>query len=234
MIKAASYSRISDFEECPYRAKLKYVDKVPEPERELKPGQTEHANDRGSRIHLAAENFVKGQGELTSELTKFEAELVKAQQFYAAGKASTEGDWGFDKHWQPCDWFSKEVTVRTKLDLYVQFDEGYGLVVDHKTGKKFGNEVKHHDQGKFYAVSTFARYPQLQALTVEIWYLDQDDILAVNYSRGQIYNMQPSIQNRIDALLTAKVFPKRANKFTCRWCPYAWFNNGPCEDGIKS
>ena len=33
---------------------------VPEPERALRPGQTEHANDRGSRIHDNCELYVRG------------------------------------------------------------------------------------------------------------------------------------------------------------------------------
>ena len=49
---------MTTFEQCKFRAKLQYVDKIPEPERPLPPGKTEHANDRGTRIHDAAENFV--------------------------------------------------------------------------------------------------------------------------------------------------------------------------------
>lgn len=234
MIKTVSYSRIADFEECPYRAKLKYIDRVPEPERELKPGQTEHANDRGTRIHLAAEEYVKGIGKLTKEIAAFEDELLAAQKLYIEGKVSLEQEWGFNRFWEPCEWTSPEICFKAKLDLYAQLDTSYGLVVDHKTGKKFGNEVKHQDQGKFYAVSAFAKFPYLEAVTVEIWYLDQDDIMSTNYDRRHIHAVQPKVQERIDKVLQSTVFPKRANKFTCRWCPYAWFNNGPCESGVQT
>ena len=56
-IKAWSYSRLADFEQCKLRAKLKYIDRIPEPARPLPPGKTEHANDRGTRIHDAGERF---------------------------------------------------------------------------------------------------------------------------------------------------------------------------------
>ena len=58
-IKAWSYSRLVDFEQCKLRAKLKYIDRIPEPARPLPPGKTEHANDRGTRIHDAGERFVQ-------------------------------------------------------------------------------------------------------------------------------------------------------------------------------
>ena len=67
-IKAWSYSRLVDFEQCKLRAKLKYIDRIPEPARPLPPGKTEHANDRGTRIHDAAERFVRGGVELIPEL----------------------------------------------------------------------------------------------------------------------------------------------------------------------
>ena len=44
-IKAWSYSRLVDFEKCKLSAKLKYLDRIPEPARPLPPGKSEHAND---------------------------------------------------------------------------------------------------------------------------------------------------------------------------------------------
>ena len=81
-IRSWSYSRLLDFEACPLKAKLKIIDKIPEPERELPPGKTEHANDRGTRIHLECENFVKGQGPFPKEMKHFEAELKSVQARY--------------------------------------------------------------------------------------------------------------------------------------------------------
>lgn len=49
-IDAWSYSRLSTFEQCKLRAKLAYIDRIPEPERPLPPGKTEHANDRGTLL----------------------------------------------------------------------------------------------------------------------------------------------------------------------------------------
>jgi len=76
-IKTVSFSRLTDFEKCKHLAKLKYVDRIPEPARPLPAGKTEHANDRGTRIHEAAEHYVRGGIELVKELASFREDLKK-------------------------------------------------------------------------------------------------------------------------------------------------------------
>ena len=79
-IDAWSYSRLSTFEQCKLRAKLAYIDRIPEPERPLPPGKTEHANDRGTRVHNAAEMFVQGGIELIPELRSFREEFLRLRE----------------------------------------------------------------------------------------------------------------------------------------------------------
>ena len=78
-IKSCSPSRLNDYESCPLKAKLKMIDKIPEPERPLPPGKTEHANDRGTRIHGEIEAFVKGTGPMPIEARRFKDELERMQ-----------------------------------------------------------------------------------------------------------------------------------------------------------
>jgi hypothetical protein len=79
-ISSGSYTRLAKYEACPFSAKLAYIDRIPEPERPLPPGKTEHANDRGTRLHEAAEKYIKGGVELIPELAKFEKEYNKARE----------------------------------------------------------------------------------------------------------------------------------------------------------
>ena len=59
-IRSWSFSRLSDFEACPLKAKLKIIDKIPEPERELPPGKTERwtarisFSNRSTRLSIPA------------------------------------------------------------------------------------------------------------------------------------------------------------------------------------
>lgn len=232
MISAWSYSRLVTFEQCPYRAKLAFIDKIPEPERPLPPGKTEHANDRGTRIHTAAERFVRGEQDLAPELVKFAQEFTDLRAAYLKGTVSLEGDWGHDRAWQPVAWMSPEVWCRVKLDAFVRANESTGIIVDYKTGKKSGNEVKHAEQGQLYSVSAFHREPELEILHVEFWYTDQDDMTKKTYTREDATRFEVRFTDRGRRLTEATDFPPRPNKFTCKWCPYSPKGSGHCAVGV--
>lgn len=232
MISAWSYSRLATFEQCPFRAKLAYVDKIPEPERPLPPGKTEHANDRGSRIHEAAERFVRGETELIPELATFAPELTELRENYKRGCVSLEGEWGFDREWTPVAWMAPEVWARIKLDAMVTLNDEVAVVIDYKTGKKSGNEVKHSDQGRLYAVGTILKCPTVQMITTEFWYTDQDDITSTTYTRNEVLQMQERFTSRALRMTSATEFPARPNKFNCKWCPYSPKGTGHCAVGV--
>ena len=102
-IKRVSFSRLMEFENCAYATKLKVIDKIPEPERELRPGQLEHANDRGSRIHDECEMYVRGKGPMPAEAAKFfRVELESLRKNFIKGDVTLEEEWGFTVDWEPC------------------------------------------------------------------------------------------------------------------------------------
>lgn len=231
-IKAWSYRRLKQFEQCPKRAKLMFVDQVPEPKRELKPGQTEFANDRGTRVHKAAEDHVRNGIELIPELSSFTAEFDRLRQLYGQGRVSLEGDWAFNDAWQPCDWFAPETWTRVKLDAMVMLTDEHAVVVDYKTGRKAGNEVDHADQMQLYQLATLLRNPAITKVTVELWYLDQDELTRTVYTRDQGLKHLRRWNERGMKITQAETFPPRANQYTCRFCPYGPRGSGVCEEGV--
>lgn len=225
-----SFSRIQDFEQCKRRAKLKYLDKIPEPERPLPPGKTEHANDRGTRIHDAGERFARGGIELIPELQKFKPEFERLKALYATGNVSLEGEWAMDRSWEPVAWASSDAWLRLKLDALVFLSPTEAVAIDYKTGKRFGNEVKHNEQLQLYQLVTFLRYPKLETIHVELWYLDVDELVTVTYTRNQGLRFRRSFENRGNAMTTCTEFPPNSNVFSCRWCPYK--NTEHCDKGV--
>lgn len=224
MITSWSHSRSVDFEQCKYRAQLKYLDKIPEPERPLPAGKTEHANDRGTRVHESLEDFVRGNGSLPAEARAFTPELEKAQRLYAQGKVSIEGEWGYNREWDPADW--KAAWLRMKLDLMVHLSPEEAVVIDYKTGRKNGNEIKHGEQGQLYQLGAFMRYPQLETVHVEFWYLDQDDMTQRRYLRDQGLRFKPAWTRKGIAITSETNFTPNPNKFSCKYCPYGKPENG--------
>jgi len=225
-----SFSRIQDFEQCKRRAKLKYLDKIPEPERPLPPGKTEHANDRGTRIHDAGERFARGGIELIPELQKFKPEFERLKALYAAGKVSLEGEWAMDRSWEPVAWASSDAWLRLKLDAMVMLSKTEAVVIDYKTGRRFGNEVKHAEQTQLYQLVTFLRYPELETIHTELWYPDVDELATATYTRNQGLRFKRSFEQRGDAMTTCIDFPPNSNVFSCRWCPYK--DTEHCDKGV--
>ena len=232
-IDAWSYSRLTIFEQCKFRAKLAFLDKIPEPERPLPPGKTEHANDRGTRIHDAAERFVRGGVELLPELRTFSEEFHKLRELYAKGRVSLEGEWAIDRNWDSVAWRSSVAWGRIKLDAFVSMSETHAAVIDYKTGKRFGNEVKHTEQGQLYQLAAFMKYPDLQLIDVEFWYTDQNEITHQRYTRDQGLRLFKTWNDRASVMTIADQFPPNPNIFSCKYCPYGPRGTGHCTRGVQ-
>lgn len=219
-INAWSHSRIVIFEQCKRRSELAFIQRIPEPERPLKPGQTEHANDRGARCHEAAEKFVRGGVELIPELGNFAPEFARLKELHGEGKASLEGEWAFDRDWKSVAWMSSDVWCRIKCDTVIFISEDTAVVIDYKTGKRFGNEVKHAEQMQLYQLGVFLRYPKIQKVIVELWYLDLDELNTMEYRRDQGMRYLEGFSKRGEAMTTCEDFAPNPNAYSCRWCPY--------------
>lgn len=230
-IKSCSPSRLVDYESCPLKAKLKFIDKIPEPERPLPPGKTEHANDRGTRIHEECEAFVNNTGPFPIEARRFKDELERLQKLFKDGKVSMEGEWGFDRDWCVVEWV--RAWLRMKLDALVFITPKHALIVDNKTGASFGNQIKHGEQTQLYALATCLKYPAIEFVTTELWYLDQDELVRNEFSRDQALRFYKPFDKRLKAMTDATVFPTRPNPISCKFCPYHPVRGtGDCKEGV--
>lgn len=235
-LKSWSHTRLVKFESCRLAAKLAYIDKIPEPERPLPPGKTEHPNERGTRLHEAAELYVQGGVELIPELAKhFTPEFHKARALYDVGRASTEGDWAFDCNWNSVAWMSEDVWARIKCDLVITLDKASAVVVDYKSGKRWGNEIKHGEQMQLYVLGTLFKFPEIKQVTSELWYLDLNELVSMTYTREQGMRFLGTFERRGNLLTACEDFPPNPNVFSCRWCPYKPVEKGGtghCPVGI--
>ena len=231
MATSWSFSRLGDFEKCRFLFWLKHEQRIPEPERELRPRQTEQANDRGSRIHEEAETFTRGKGALTPGLLKFEDHFQKLKRLFALGRVELEGEWGMSSGWEIVPW--KGAWLRLKLDAIVHMNKQRAVVIDYKSGKKFGNEVKHGEQINLYALVAFMRYPELEEVDAELWYLDTDEITHRRFTRDQALRFRKNFDLRATALISCNEWKPSPNTFTCRWCLYGPEHSGHCAVGVR-
>jgi hypothetical protein len=228
MIKSWSYSSLSLYEKCAYAAKLKHIDKAPE-------GENKWAT-RGTELHEAAEQFVKAETPLLAEgLTSFAPEFAKLRELYMGATVSVEGEWAHTNKWEPTSWRGEDAWVRLKLDYFVQLDKYTGLVVDVKSGRKFGNEIKHAEQGQLYTGAVALRYPDIKQIITEFWYIDQNDITQVKYTREHAVKFITNFDKRARKMTTDTQFKANPSIFTCKWCPYrpeTAGGTGRCEFGV--
>lgn len=224
-MKSWSFSRLAVYEQCPQRAQLQFVDRIPDPN----PSKTA---ERGTDIHNKAELFVRGEIEhLPLELEKFKPEFLKLKDLFKQGDVILEDEWGFDTTWGHNEY--RYAWLRAKCDAVIKLSEDTLLIVDYKTGKKFGNEVKHGEQLQFYAACAVARYPEIKFFSTELWYLDADDISIAQYNRTKALEALARWNERGLKATSDTVMRANPNIFSCKYCPYGSWGTGHCTKGVR-
>lgn len=222
LVKTWSATLLDTFEKCPHAVFLSRVKKAPRVENE--------AANRGIAIHQMAEDYITGvTTKLPAELKKFEKAFESERIAYDKGSVIVEEDWGFDKDWNTCGWMAKEVWARMKLDIFEFHDseKHSATVTDVKTGKKFGNEIKHNRQGRIYAIGSFMRFPSLEYIRTEFRYVDHGEVLQNVYTRPNLVHLLPQLTKRAVKLTSTLDFPPRPSRSNCKFCDHA--KNGACD-----
>lgn len=227
MIDRWSFSRLQVYESCPKRAQLAYDERLPE----IKRPDGNKAAKRGNRLHEAGEDFIKGKTDvLIPELMNFEEEFRHAQNI-PEGSYSSEQVWYFDDQWVPVA-TAQNAWVTLIIDLLVWIHEYEGVVIDFKSGKRYGNEIKHGQQVQLYQLCTFLRYPETEKVTTEIWYLDKNELYKQSYMRKQGLRFLNNFHTRGMKLTTDSKFKANPSQYSCRFCPYrTGMNKWVCGTG---
>jgi hypothetical protein len=218
LVGAWSMSRLSDFESCPYAVFLGKVKKMPSP--------SGPAAERGTQIHEHIEKYIEGEH---TDVIKEMKTFIKLIDHLRDGYGTTveiEGDWAFTRNWITTGWSDDNSWARFKLDALDHQSPTSAMVIDWKTGRKFGNEMKHNQQGMGYAIAAFERYPELEYVDVKFVYLDQNDELRGSYTRQQAALLKPGLEHRADIMTTTVEFEPKPSFHACRWCAHGKIQEG--------
>ena len=225
-ITSWSISRAQVFDQCAYRAKLQWVDKIPDT-------QPRPAADRGTQIHLEAEDYVTGKRpDLTHNLRHFKDDLIALRAHANAKRVTCEEEWAFDQDWQITPW--AKGWLRLKLDACCHLTNYHVAVIDYKTGARFGNEVKHAEQLQLYALTTMLRYPKVEHVTAELWYLDQNELASFSMKRSQLKRYLQIFNRKGESITEETTFKPNPNIFSCKYCPYHESKQGNCTFGVPA
>jgi CRISPR/Cas system-associated exonuclease Cas4 (RecB family) len=222
-VKAWSFSALKKYESCAHATYLGKVEKIKE--------TSGPAAERGSMIHDRAEKFIRGElGEdVPHLLSKVKARVLELRERFERQPfpMTMEEDWGFTVQWKPTGWTDADTWCRQKLDVFYQDSATSAVIVDWKSGKKFGNEIKHGEQALHYAIGAFMKYPFLDYLQTEFQYTDLGEKMTKNYTRDRALLHMPKIHERAIIMTTATSFPPNPSKVNCRYCYYR--ESGDCD-----
>lgn len=230
-VKAWSYSTYNNFQRCPHRVYREKVLRDPRPELVIPEGKTEHPMERGSRVHEAAELYMKEGLELIPELERFRENFETMRELQNCEDVifCIEEDWAYREDWQPTGWHSEDCWLRMKVDmLMIRNDEA--ILIDYKTGRRHGNEISHMTQAQLYQLGTFIRYPELEHVTVEFWYTDIGELTQADFRRGFGMQFQPLFTQKGQQVTNAINFDPKPSAFACKYCPYGTEQgSGTCQ-----
>jgi RecB family exonuclease len=229
-INSWSFSSLKQYEKCPHSIYLKRIKRIEGP-----PADDKSPLIRGVKIHEEAEEFVDGRlPDLPKSLKKFEDEFEDLCGLFLDGIVMLEEEWGYLRDWTPCDYNDFEnVWLRIKGDAVIQYDKETFTIIDYKTGKSWGNEVSHTQQGQLYAIGLLHRFPSAESITVEFWYLDEGRTTRKHYTRAKLDRVKAAFDKRANAMTTTIDFPPKPNAMNCKWCDYGVFKgNGKCAFAV--
>lgn len=212
-----SYSRYSDWRQCPLKAKLKHIDKLKEP------GNA--AMERGNQIHKDAEAFIKGTlPKLPPELVLFKDEFAMLKKLYKKKSLPmiVEDNWAFKNDWTETQWNDwVGCWVRIKLDCAHYLSEGYMVVTDWKSGKP--NDYKtleYMEQLELYALSALLLHEHIEHVQVRIGWTDVGQMYPAEplvYTRADMPKLLKSWNARVKPMMADTKFVPKPNSM-CKWC----------------
>jgi hypothetical protein len=221
-LTAWSYSRYNTYTTCPmkfaYTVLLKMQDPKPKGPALL----------RGIDIHKEGELYLiapKKPRKVPASYQHFAEEMEQLRTMSPA----VEQQWGFTQSWEPTGWFSGNTWVRNVLDVSVQYPDDTALVIDFKTGKKYGSN---EDQMKLFALVTFKKFPNLKEVSTRLWYLDIADAneneVEHTYKVAEAPAIQRDWEKKVKPMFNDRKFPPRPGRY-CQWCFLSKAEGGPCK-----
>lgn len=223
-----SWSALMCYRTCKLWARFKYVLRLPEPPEDT---TKEQPNVRGSRLHQNGEDFVLRGTALPPEFMPFEGPITDIREMYlAGGHVTVENREYYDHNWQPCEKDDQWLVV--VKDVKVKIPGDFSLTVDYKTGKKFGNEIKHYGQCELYAITDMITDDSYSFYDAELWYIDQKDIWPIQFAAPKLMRQQKVLDDEVQKMLNDRLFRPTPSKVTCKYCPYSPKGTGDCPVGV--
>ena len=240
---AYSNSRISTFFQCPFRYKLRYIDRI-----RVKKDTIEAF--MGSRVHEALEKLYKdlkyGKMNTKEDVLKFyekrweekwhdKVEVIRkeytAENYKEMGRKYISD---YYDHYKPFNHL-KTIGLETekfldlgngdkyhiRIDRLACDDEGNYYVCDYKTGGRLPcqSDLERDKQLAMYSLWVRKNFPDAKDVKLVWHYLAFDKKLTVEKDMGQLKKVKREVLNLIRQIENAVQYPASKSSL-CRWCRY--------------
>lgn len=217
---ALSFSRLSDYEQCPRKFEEKYVTKIYPPE------DDNPAFVKGQAIHKMMDKYVQFL-QSTDRANKpnmnpiVESALPMVDRIFEAcnGNLYPEKQLAVNQTWDLCDWFDKPHVVKYRciIDCLGFLNPEEMIALDWKTGKVREYEEGPTTQLKLTSVILFSLYPNVKKITTAYVFLEHKKTVSKVFLREDLEKMRAEFDNAHTIVNQAADFPFKKNKY-CNWC----------------
>jgi CRISPR/Cas system-associated exonuclease Cas4 (RecB family) len=225
-----SFSKIDTWKRCPYKFKLKYIDKI------RIPFEPNLALLKGVFLHYCIEKDTNGKEYTTNEIFT-EEEKVKAikifnkfkdskfYNFYLSNKGKHEIGFGIskkDKNLKVTYYNDMNNLFKGKID-YIFQKENNLYIVDWKSGKYIEQDDQKFDQLLLYAIWGFLKYENINTINCSFLYIEQLKENKVIYHRKNLKSYIEKYIEDINKIELDESFDKIESE-QCDYCEYRKFD----------
>lgn len=219
---ALSHSRLSDFNQCPRKFKLKYIDKAPN--FQMKQEDKSIHLVRGDNVHKALEAYLvkrkTGESNIpNSSLPEVQETRPLIEQYIKAfgiDNVHPEAQISIDDQWRRVEWFAKDSYFRAILDL-ICLAPTLAVIGDYKTGK-FKDYAPDNGMGQLELSSAIAlSIFEVKEVKTIYFYVDHKKTIQKQYTQADRSKLVDHFTSEHDKVNCEKNYDPKSNQF-CSYC----------------
>jgi CRISPR/Cas system-associated exonuclease Cas4 (RecB family) len=218
MTIALSWSRLSDYQQCPRKFHLKYIQKAfPQEEKSF------HLI-KGENIHRQLEAYLDakkaGTTPDTERMTAYTPEVRETlplidrlmSQFQAC---YSEAQVAVTYDWKQTEWFAKDVAWRAIIDATF-INPGHAFLIDWKSGKKYDYA---DEKGQLHLSGLIGMETiEVEHMDVAYVFVEHKHSSPIKLKRSQdAASLKAHFKEQFDIVNADKEFKPKVNE-NCKWC----------------
>ena len=221
---ALSHSRLSDFNQCPRKFKLKYIDKAKN--MLIDDNQKSIHLVRGQNVHKALEKYailkIAGNTNIPeSSIAEVESTKPYIDKMIAEYESVLpESQIAIDSDYNQVDWFSPLANWRAIFDLVsVSKPKSEAVIDDYKTGKLTDYDAGPSGFGQLHlsAMIALSLMPNIEVVRVNYLYVDHRKKIPSEFKQSSLPDLKIHFESEHRKVNAEVNFEPTKNKF-CNYC----------------